>query len=107
MFFYFDEKADKKPKDVAATIGVSPDKISEWANDLERYGVLKFSKTPYGSLLFKESEIKLLREYGFTKIALGTPRDAIEVIKQSSFIPKEKEDLSWAKELKFAIWRRH
>lgn len=107
MFFYFDEKADKKPKDVAMAIGVTPDKISEWAKDLERYGVMKFAKTTYGSLLFKESEIKILKEYGFTKIALGNPRDAIEVIRQSSFIPEDKEDLTWAKDLKFAIWRRH
>lgn len=107
MFFYFDEKADKKPKHVASIIGVTPEKISEWANDLERYGVFKFTKTPYGSFLFKESEIKILKEYGYTKLALGNPRDAVEVIKQAPFISKEKEDLAWAKNLKFAIWRRH
>ena len=107
MFFHFDEQADKKPKDVASIIGAPPEKISEWADDLERYGVMKFSKTPYGSFLFKESEIKILKEYGYTKLALGRPSDAIEVIKHSSFVPKEKEDLSWARDLKFAIWRRH
>jgi len=105
--FYYEEKANKKPGDIAKHLDTTSEKISEWAKDLERYGVIKFSRSGYGSLLFKESDIKVLREYGFLKNALGNPKDAIDILKETNVMPKEKEDMSWTKDLKFAIWRRH
>lgn len=105
--FYYEEKANKKPKEIAQHLNTTSEKISEWAKDLERYGIMKFSKTAYGSLIFKESEIKVLREYGLIKMAIGNPRDAIEILKQTDVLPEEKDDMSWTKGLKFAIWRRH
>lgn len=105
--FFFEEDADKKPKDIAQHLNTTSEKISEWARDLENYGILKFSRTAYGMLLFKESEIKILREYGLLKTALGNPKDAIDIIRDSDFSPIEKEDMSWAKKLNNAIWRRH
>ncbi|MGF7534875.1 hypothetical protein AAGG74_14490 [Bacillus mexicanus] len=105
--FFFEEKADKKPKEIAEYLNTTSEKVSEWAKDLERYGILKFTKTAYGALLFKESEIKILREYGMLKTALGNPKDAIDIIKESEIIPKDTEDMSWTKKLNNAIWRRH
>lgn len=105
--FYFEENANIKPKIIAKQLNTTSEKVSEWANDLERYGIIHFSKTPFGSFIFKESEIKILREYGIIKMAIGNPRDAIDILKETKFIPVEKEDMSWSKNLKFAIWRRH
>jgi len=105
--FYYEEKADKKPGDIAKDLNTTSEKISEWAKDLERYGVIKFSRSGYGSLMFKESDIKVLREYGLLKSALGNPKDAIEILKETDVMPTEQEDMSWTKELKFAILRRH
>lgn len=105
--FYYEEKANKKPKEIAKHLDTTSEKISEWAKDLERYGVIKFTRSGYGSLLFKESDIKVLREYGLLKSALGNPKDAIDILKETDVMPKEKEDMSWTKDLKFAIWRRH
>lgn len=105
--FYYEEKADKKPKEIADHLNTTSEKISEWAKDLERYGIIKFSRTAYGSFLFKESDIKVLREYGIIKNVIGNPRDAIDIFKETEFMPKNEEDMSWTKDLKFAIWRRH
>jgi hypothetical protein len=106
--FYYEEKATKKPKDVALILNTTSDKVSEWAKDLENYGIIKFSRTPFGSLLFKESEIKLIREYGVLKNTFGNPKDAMDIIKKSSNIPNnEDDDMSWTKDLNDVIWRRH
>lgn len=105
--FYYEEKATKKPKDVAKDLNVASEKVSEWAKDLERYNVIRFHRTPFGSLLFKESEIKIIKEYGLIKSAMGYPKEAIDVFRETNLIPEKDEDMSWAKKLNYAIWRRH
>lgn len=107
VMFYFEEKANMKPKAVAQQLSTSSEQISQWARDLERYGIIKFSRTGFGSFLFKDSDIKILREYGLIKMAMGNPKDSIDILKETKVFPVENEDLSWTKDLKFAIWRRH
>lgn len=104
--YYYQELANKKPKEVAQHLNTTSEKISEWAKDLERYGILKFTKTAFGSFLFKDSEIKVIREYGMLKNAIGNPKDAIEILKETDVMPKKVEDMSWTKNLNSAIWRR-
>jgi predicted transcriptional regulator len=105
--FYFQEEPNLKPKDVANKIGCTSEKVSEWAKDLERYGIMKFSRTPFGSFMFKESEIKILKEYGDLKTVIGNPRDAIDIFKETDVVPEKKEDMEWSVKLNNAIWRRH
>jgi hypothetical protein len=107
MIYFAKEQRHFKLKDIADKKGISRQHLYECARDLQSYNVINFKKTPMGSFLIEERQIELVIEYCLMKNIIKSPKQTIEIIKNSRLMEKEEEeDMSWAKDLNYAVWRR-
>lgn len=90
-----------KPKDVAKTLNAPPDKVSVFAQDIEQARLHTFHRTPLGSYLFEEKDLRILKEYHDLMFFFQRKKEALEMLHQ------EMAELSDEQEETTLAWTRH
>lgn len=91
-----------KPKDVAKTLNTPPDKVSAFAQDIEEARLYTFHRTPLGSYLFQEQDIRILKEYQDLLVFFQRKKEALQILDQEMqylFGEQGDEHFDWTRHL--------
>lgn len=90
-----------KPKDIAKKLNTPPEKISNFARDIENAQIHVFERTPLGSLLFREKDIEILKEYNDLMYFFRYKNQALEMLNHEidNLVERKEEKPEWMKML--------
>jgi hypothetical protein len=72
-----------KPKEMAAYLGISPPRLSCYADEIEMVKVYRFKRTPLGSLIFVEDDIEVLTDYMRVAAFFGRKKETMEMFRMT------------------------